>query len=230
MPNRIIRESICTSDSVDRLSWFEEVLFYRLIVNCDDFGRFDGRAAVIKNRLFPLKDNLTLKTVETALHGLASAGLVALYVFEGKRFLYLPTWGKYQTQRAKVSKYPSPDEQPQESANTCKQMIADVSVFENRDTRIENRESGCENTRVTRFTPPTVEEVKTYCLERKNSVDAERFVDYYSANGWIVGKTRMKDWKAAVRTWERRDSRGSGTNASGVQTPTRDWNLDAIVL
>ena len=230
MPNRIIRESICTSDSVDKLSWFEEVLFYRLIVNCDDFGRFDGRAAVVKNRLFPLKENLTLKTVENALHGLASAGLIALYVFEGKRFLYLPTWGKYQTQRAKVSKYPSPDEHAQESANTCKQMIADVPVFENRESGYENRESRGENTRVTRFTPPTVEEVKTYCRERKNSVDAERFVDYYSANGWIVGKTKMKDWKAAVRTWERRDSRGTGTNASGAQTAARDWNLDAIVL
>ena len=137
MPNRIIRESICTSDSVDKLSWFEEVLFYRLIVNCDDFGRFDGRAAVVKNRLFPLKENLTLKTVEAALHGLASAGLVALYVFEGKRFLYLPTWGKYQIQRAKVSKYPSPDECMQASASTCTQMISNVPVFENRDSRIE---------------------------------------------------------------------------------------------
>jgi hypothetical protein len=137
MPNRIIRESICTSDSIDKLSWFEEVLFYRLIVNCDDFGRFDGRAAVVKNRLFPLKENLTLKTVENALHGLASAGLVALYVFEGKRFLYLPTWGKYQTQRAKVSKFPSPDEGKQADEITCKQMRADVPVFENRESRIE---------------------------------------------------------------------------------------------
>lgn len=137
MPNRIIRESICTSDSVDQLSWFEEVLFYRLIVNCDDFGRFDGRAAVVKNRLFPLKDNLTLKTVETALHGLANAGLVTLYMFEGKRFLCLPTWGKYQTQRAKVSKYPAPDDGLQADENICKQMISNVPVFENRESRIE---------------------------------------------------------------------------------------------
>ena len=118
MPNRIIKESICTSDSVDQLSWFEEVLFYRLIVNCDDFGRFDGRTAVIKNRLFPLKDNLTIKSVETAINKLASAGLVALYVFEGKPYLYLPTWNEHQTIRAKRSKYPDPE-------NICKQMISD---------------------------------------------------------------------------------------------------------
>ncbi len=44
MPNRIIKESICRSEEIDSLSWFEEVLFYRLIVTCDDFGRYDGRA------------------------------------------------------------------------------------------------------------------------------------------------------------------------------------------
>ena len=50
---------------------------------------------------------------------------------------------------------------------------------------------------------PSVDEVKAYCTERKNSVDAEKFVDYYSSNGWMVGKNKMKDWKAAVRTWEK---------------------------
>lgn len=54
-----------------------------------------------------------------------------------------------------------------------------------------------------RFVPPTLEEVKAYCAERKNGVDAERFVNYYTANGWQVGKNKMKDWKAAVRTWEK---------------------------
>lgn len=152
MPNRILRESICTSDTIDKLSWFEEALYYRLIVTCDDFGRFDGRTAVIKNRLFPLKDGLTLKTVETALHGLANAGLVSFYTVEGRRFLCLPTWGKYQTQRAKVSKYPAPDtadeSDEQSSAIICKQMQADGSkcsriresnsLFAIRDTGIEN--------------------------------------------------------------------------------------------
>lgn len=54
-----------------------------------------------------------------------------------------------------------------------------------------------------RFTPPTLEEVKEYCFERNNNVDAERFIDYYTANGWKVGKNSMKDWKASVRTWEK---------------------------
>lgn len=57
------------------------------------------------------------------------------------------------------------------------------------------------------FTPPTLEEVRAYCAERKNNVDAQRFMDFYESKGWFVGKNKMKDWKAAVRTWEQR-SRG----------------------
>ena len=52
-----------------------------------------------------------------------------------------------------------------------------------------------------RFTPPTVDEVKAYCAEKGYAVDPSRFVDYYTSNGWKVGKNPMKDWKAAVRTW-----------------------------
>ena len=53
-----------------------------------------------------------------------------------------------------------------------------------------------------RFQKPTLEEVKQYCLERKNNIDAQKFVDYYESNGWKVGRNPMKDWKATIRTWE----------------------------
>ena len=59
-----------------------------------------------------------------------------------------------------------------------------------------------------RFTKPTLEEVQAYCQERNKGVDAQRWYDYYSSNGWKVGKNPMKDWKAAVRTWERGDNNG----------------------
>ena len=57
--------------------------------------------------------------------------------------------------------------------------------------------------RASRFSPPTVEEVAEYCLERANGINAQRFVDFYTAKGWKIGKEKMHDWKAAVRTWER---------------------------
>lgn len=151
MPNRILKESICVSDSIDGLTWFEEVLFYRLIVSCDDYGRFDGRPAIIKNRLFPLKENLTLKTVSVAINKLASAGLVALYEFEGKPFLYLPTWNEHQSVRAKRSKYPAPEDGVKASEIICKQMQADVPVIQSNTKSESESESNANATAFDRF-------------------------------------------------------------------------------
>lgn len=73
-----------------------------------------------------------------------------------------------------------------------------------------------------RFAPPSVEEVVSYCRERKNGVDARRFVDFYASKGWKVGNNPMKDWKAAVRTWEGRDKETQAASAKGIMqhTPT----------
>lgn len=108
MPNRILKESICTSESVDKLSWFEEVLFYRLIVNCDDYGRFDGRTAIIKSRLFPLK-NVTDKQINDALNKLSTVGIVDMYMCDRKPYLQFVTWDRHQRVRNKNGKYPSID-------------------------------------------------------------------------------------------------------------------------
>lgn len=66
-----------------------------------------------------------------------------------------------------------------------------------------------------RFSPPTVEDVYSYCLERGNQVDPQRFVDYYTSNGWMVGKNKMKDWKAAVRTWEKSSPKSTAPRKNG---------------
>lgn len=83
---------------------------------------------------------------------------------------------------------------------------------------------GSGKARATRFVPPSTEEVSAYCAERSNGVDASAFVDYYTAKGWRVGSSPMKDWRAAVRTWERNsrrfDAPQSGVRASGARTDT----------
>lgn len=82
-----------------------------------------------------------------------------------------------------------------------------------------------------RFSPPTVEEVSAYCKERKNSVDAQRFVDFYASKGWRVGQNPMKDWKAAVRTWEQRDSNSAQAPIKQVranQYQQRDYDEDDL--
>lgn len=110
MPNRIIKESICVSESIDSLSWFDEVFFYRLIVNCDDYGRLDARPAILKARLFPLKD-IPADGILDALHDLEAAGMVLLYESGKKPFLQLVSWEAHQSIRAKRSKYPAPENQ-----------------------------------------------------------------------------------------------------------------------
>jgi len=121
MPNRIIKESICTSDSVDQMTWFEECFWQRLIVNCDDYGRFDGRISVIKARLFPLKEKLQNREIEAAIEKLVSLGCIVLYWCDGKPYLYIPAWESHQTIRAHKSKYPSPDSQDSASEIICTQ-------------------------------------------------------------------------------------------------------------
>ena len=123
MPNRILKESICTSDSIDMLSPFEETMFYRLIVNCDDYGRMDARPKILAAKLFPLKD-IRVKQIEDALRALTSAELVRLYKVNGKPFLQMNTWDRHQRVRNSVSKYPGPEqtdddcgELPQVAAN-----------------------------------------------------------------------------------------------------------------
>ena len=71
------------------------------------------------------------------------------------------------------------------------------------NTSINNTSNKKEIYKEKRFKKPTIEEVKEYCLERNNNVNAEQFIDFYESNGWKVGRNSMKDWKAAIRTWER---------------------------
>ena len=74
------------------------------------------------------------------------------------------------------------------------------------------------------FVAPSVDEVAAYCRERGNGIDAERFVSYYESIGWVVGKTKMKDWKAAVRTWERKESCATPTQEQPANTPKIEYD------
>jgi len=60
-----------------------------------------------------------------------------------------------------------------------------------------------------KFLPPTYEDVSNYCSERKNKVDPQKFIDFYESKGWMVGKNKMKDWQASVRTWEKSEDKNS---------------------
>ena len=77
------------------------------------------------------------------------------------------------------------------------------------------------------FVPPTLEEVEAYCRERDNNIDAEAFLDFYESKGWMIGKNHMKDWKAAVRTWEKSRKDGFSGGNQPVLTE-RDRQREAV--
>ena len=127
MPNRILKESICTSENIDELTAFQETVFYRLLVNCDDYGRMDARPKILASRLFPLKD-IRVDQMNDALRALTSAELVIVYEVDGKPFLQMKTWERHQNIRAKKSKYPEPGEVIlQADEIKCKQMKSNAS-------------------------------------------------------------------------------------------------------
>ena len=88
--------------------------------------------------------------------------------------------------------------------------MATIEEYQEREEKKEvNNNKG-------RFVKPTVEEVRAYCQERNNGIDAQQFVDYYESKGWLIGKNHMKDWKASVRTWENRRKGESNGNLGTV--------------
>lgn len=91
------------------------------------------------------------------------------------------------------------------------------------DTNNKNNNLNNDNTdnkgveeKAKRFVPPTIDEIKIYCLERKNKVDPDKFFNFYQSKGWMVGRSKMKDWKAAIHTWEKSEKPGQYTHPAAV--------------
>lgn len=92
--------------------------------------------------------------------------------------------------------------------------------IENRDRERDRKNSAGAKRRAPYFSPPSLQEVQEYCKERGNNIDAESFIDFYESKGWMVGSSKMKNWKAAVRTWENREKKvkGNGKELGGTGT------------
>lgn len=152
-----------------------------------------------------------LNTVRLALNTFESFGMIEIV----DSVVTIPNWEKHQS----LDKLEAAREKNRQRVSAYRQrqkMLASGNDYSNgtvmacndidKEKDIEEDKNKKKNNKTTsRFTPPTIDEVQAYCIERNNNVDAERFIDYYTSNGWKVGKNSMKDWKAAVRTWERAD-------------------------
>lgn len=156
-----------------------------------------------------------LNTVRMAMKTFEDLGMVEII----NGVVTIPNWEKHQrldalemareATRTRVAKHRAKQKLLAEG-NVTGNVTDDVTVTVCNADRIDIeedkiREDKKESKEAKRFTRPTFEEVEQYCFERKNKVNAQRFLDYYDSNGWKVGRNPMKDWKAAVRNWERDD-------------------------
>jgi hypothetical protein len=143
MPNRIIKESLCSSEKIASLSDFEFRLWVGLITQVDDAGRGDARPAIIKGRVFPFRERLSIKDIDAALQALAAKGCVSLYTVDGKPYFLFPGWVKHQRVRDCKPKYPEPPENlnlPQ-SAASCGELTQSAALIQSESESNPNLES-----------------------------------------------------------------------------------------
>lgn len=122
----------------------------------------------------------------------------------------------------------------QNITNRYESLRTVTNAYESKQDKDKEKDKEKNKKTIKRFTPPTVEEVRSYCTERGNNVDPQTFVDFYEAKGWMVGSNHMKDWRACVRTWEKnRVDRGRGKQNPALkyeQKPISKTDFDALVV
>lgn len=164
MPNRILNSSICTSDSIDELDFFQESFFYRLLVSVDDYGNFDARPKIIRAAVFPLKD-VSLKDIETALDALEKQGMLQFYTVNGRRYIHLTGWTRFQRLRNSKHKFPAPDS---DGAEIEAVEADDIDELESEEEEAEIIEEDSKDAEIERETEENVEN------EQKDGLNGEK--------------------------------------------------------
>lgn len=135
--------------------------------------------------------------VSTAIKKLIDCGYIYVQNFDGRKRELKSRLSNFERQNDKKCKAEYQILKESNIDNNTNNNTVSNNIGDNNTPKAEKKE---------RFKAPTVEEVQEYCTERGNNIDAQHFIDYYSARGWMLGKNHIKDWKACIRTWERNDS------------------------
>jgi hypothetical protein len=195
MPNRILKESICKSESLEKLSWFERVVFFHLIVICDDYGRTDARPGVLKGSMFPL-NHVTCGQIIRAIEKLQSVGIVTFYEADGGTYLQICNWDKHQNVRTKRGKFPPPPMQHERGEGS-------VRALERGGTGVPTQEldgAGAPLAGEPLAGEPTYDEVVRCFLAYKLDApfsEAQLFLAYNEKRGWDC----LPNWRAAAELW-----------------------------
>lgn len=196
MPNRILKESIRTSKSINALSDFQFRLWAYLITYVDDYGRGSAEPDILKGFVFPRRKCVTEATIKAAITDLANMGLIHLYEVDGDSYLCLRNWEIHQKPRAMTSKFPEPPkfdngcEQTQTDANICEQMQADANICSQVQADAPDTRYSILDTR------NTILDTRDNDQARENDTDAfDAFWKVYPRK--VSKQTALKAWKAA---------------------------------
>lgn len=118
----------------------------------------------------------------------------------------MKSWSAIKSARSEAGKKSADARQQRREATSVQQVLSNSSTNVEQTPTPQPSAPQPEKPKVVRFVPPTLDEVKAYCQERGNRVNPERWFYFYQSKGWMVGKNKMKDWRSAVRTWERDDN------------------------
>lgn len=203
---RNLKPSFFTDEDIGKLKHGARLLFQGLWILADRDGRLRDSPEWIKAHTFPYER----APVDAWLNELQGSGFITRYSIGDKKFIQVRTFSKHQTPHIKepASTIPALGSAP--DSTQCETHSSTYIEMET-DSGRGNPQSGR-----AKFEPPTVEAVAAFCAERKNSVDPQAFVDFYISKGWKVGNQAMKDWQAAVRTWERNSNGKSGNRGSAA--------------
>jgi hypothetical protein len=173
-----------------------------------------------KTAFAPEPERLIFTTITAALQAWEKAGFIKLISADrGYRVIFTPEYQKKHPLITPVKdNFNSFLKAFTSQTATDKDTATTTALFAN-DNNINNNQEKKRGEK--RFTKPSVEEIALYCLERKNGVSAQNFFDFYESKGWRVGKAPMKDWRAAVRTWEQR-GRGIYQRESAAQAADKN--------
>lgn len=185
MPIRTIKPDFWTDEKMVELSFQARLLFIGLWNFVDNCGRIPYSPRSIKMKIFP-GDAFDITPILTELH---RSRVVEIYEIENKQYLQVVNWSKHQKVDPRYeSKLPPPPDKNEDTTPNPKGK-----------QRLNGNGNGKGGHR---FTPPSLDDVREFCRER--GVDPDKWYNFYQSKGWMVGKNKMKDWKACVRTWEKK--------------------------
>ena len=228
---RMFAKAIIDSDAFLDMPLSTQALYFHLSMRADDEG-FVGNPKKIQRMIGASDDDCRLLVIKRFILTFDS-GIIVIKHWKIHNYIQADRFKKTTYLEEKSMLTLDGKNAYTECIHNVSELDTQVSIGKDRDSLELGKREEIPRKTASRFTPPTLEEVKSYCLERKNNVDAQRFIDYYSSNGWMVGKNKMKDWKAAVRTWERNSfgsapASGKKYGANGIAIDESKTDLDDL--